>query len=95
MDRVFDVINRTGEEMARDREWGPRIREAPHALRIDRLADSAVEIRVLGVTEPMEQWPVKGELRRRLRVAFDAAGIRPTRLRDPSPEPVVAPLEPE
>jgi hypothetical protein len=37
----------------------------------------------------MEQWPVKGELRRRLRIAFDAEGIRPAHMRDsgPSPQP--------
>jgi len=85
IDKTFEVINRTGEEMARDPQWGSRIRQAPRALRIDRLADSSVEIRVLGETEPMEQWPVKGELRRRLRLAFDAEGIRPAQVRDPSP----------
>jgi small-conductance mechanosensitive channel len=86
VDRAFAVINRVGEEMTRDPQWGPRIREAPRALRIDRLADTAVEIRVLGVTEPMEQWPVKGELRRRLRLAFDKEGIRPARMRDSGPQ---------
>jgi small-conductance mechanosensitive channel len=83
-DKVFEVINRVGLEMARDPQWAPRIREAPSALRIDKLGDAAVEIRVLGVTEPMEQWPVKGELRRRLRIAFDKEGIRPAGVHDPT-----------
>jgi small-conductance mechanosensitive channel len=86
IDKAFAVINRVGDEMARDPQWGPRIREAPRALRIDRLADTAVEIRVLGVTEPMEQWPVKGELRRRLRLAFDQEGIKPAQMRDSGPQ---------
>jgi small conductance mechanosensitive channel len=86
VDRAFEVINEVGEAMMRDPAWGPRIREAPRALRIDRLADASVEIRVLGETEPMEQWPVKGELRRRLRLAFDAAGIRPAQMRDSGPQ---------
>jgi small conductance mechanosensitive channel len=91
IDRAFEVINRAGEEMARDPEWGPRIREAPRALRVDRLAENSVEIRVLGVTEPMEQWPVKGELRRRLRIAFDIEGIRPAQVSEASPEPAPVP----
>jgi moderate conductance mechanosensitive channel len=95
VDKVFEVINRVGEEMARDADWSPRIRQAPRALRIDRLADSTVEIRVLGETEPMEQWPVKGELRRRLRLAFDAAGIRPASVRDSVPAGEAAPAADE
>lgn len=90
IDKAFEVINRVGQEMAKDPEWAPRIREAPRALRIDRLADSTVEIRVLGVTEPSEQWPVNGELRRRLRLAFDAEGIRPAQVRESAP-PAPAP----
>jgi small conductance mechanosensitive channel len=86
VDKAFEVINEVGEAMMRDPAWGPRIREAPRALRIDRLADTSVEIRVLGETEPMEQWPVKGELRRRLRIAFDAAGIRPAQVRESGPQ---------
>ncbi|HXH20902.1 MAG TPA: mechanosensitive ion channel family protein [Dehalococcoidia bacterium] len=86
IDKAFEVINKVGEEMVRDPAWGPRIRQAPRALRIDRLADATVEIRVLGETEPMEQWPVKGELRRRLRLAFDAAGIRPAGVRESGPQ---------
>jgi small conductance mechanosensitive channel len=82
VDKTFAVINHVGEEMANDPAWNLRIREAPRALRVDQLSDTAVDIRVMGVTEPMEQWPVTGELRRRLRVAFDAEGIRPARLVD-------------
>jgi small conductance mechanosensitive channel len=95
IDKTFEVINGVGEEMARDGEWGPRIREAPRALRVDKLGDSAIDIRVLGVTEPMEQWPVKGELRRRLRIAFEREGIRPAQLRDDAAASAPPPAPPQ
>jgi len=75
IDRVFTVINGVGAEMAADPVIGSLIVEAPRALRVDALADTGIAIKVLGVTKPMKQWEVAGELRKRLQQAFDAAGI--------------------
>ena len=47
------------------------IDEAPHFLRIDDFEDSAVKIKIVGVTKPQMQWSVTGELRKRLKEAFD------------------------
>ena len=44
-------------------------------MRVDAFKDSGVALKVLGVTEPMRQWDVMGELRRRLKKAFDAERI--------------------
>jgi small conductance mechanosensitive channel len=43
--------------------------------RVDAFKDSGVSLKVLGVTKPMRQWEVMGELRRRLKKAFDAEHI--------------------
>jgi moderate conductance mechanosensitive channel len=75
IDHVFEVIDRVGQELARDPQFGPLIREAPKALRVDAFGDSAIEVKIVGVTEPIEQWSVMGELRRRLKRAFDKEGI--------------------
>ena len=75
LDHVMDVIDRVGEELAADTDWGPRIISAPKALRVDNLGDSAVDIKILGDTQVSEQWAVMGELRLRLKKAFDAEGI--------------------
>ena len=75
LDRVTAVINRVGEEMAVDPVFGPLIVEAPKVLRVDAFEDSGIAIKILGVTKPIKQWEVMGELRKRLKRAFDEEGI--------------------
>ena len=75
LDRVIAVINRVGEELAQDPDFGPLILGAPRVLRVDGFGDSGIEIKILGVTRPIQQWAVMGELRRRLKRAFDEEGI--------------------
>jgi len=75
LDKVFEVINRVGHELAADAEFGPLIIKAPQVLRVDAFEDSGIAIKILGDTEPIRQWEVMGELRKRLKKAFDEEGI--------------------
>jgi small conductance mechanosensitive channel len=75
LDRVFSVINRVGKEMAEDEYFCKLIKTPPQVLRVQKFADSAIEIRVLGDVFPSMQWEVTGELRKRLKRAFDNEGI--------------------
>jgi small conductance mechanosensitive channel len=75
LDRVIPIINRVGKELAADPEWAPLILNAPQVLRVDNLGDSGIDIKILGETKPIRQWDVTGELRKRLKKAFDAEGI--------------------
>jgi len=75
LDHVMRVIDRVAEEMAADPEWGPSIITPPKALRVDAFGDSGIEVKILGDTKPIKQWDVMGELRRRLKKAFDEEGI--------------------
>lgn len=75
LEDVMRVINRVGLELADDPEWRDKIREAPQFLRVQEFGDSAIIIKILGETIPMEQWAVTGELRKRLKIAFDREGI--------------------
>jgi small conductance mechanosensitive channel len=75
LDRVIKVINRVGEKLATDDVFGRMIIGTPKALRVDNFGDSAIEIKVLGETKPMKQWDVAGELRKRIKKAFDDEGI--------------------
>jgi small conductance mechanosensitive channel len=75
IDKVERVINEVGEEMAKDKEWKNKIRVAPHFLRLNNFAESAIEIKIVGETEPKTQWGVTGEYRRRLKKAFDKEKI--------------------
>jgi small-conductance mechanosensitive channel len=76
LDRVFEVINRVGRELAADAEFGPLILKAPQVLRVEAFGESGIAIKVLGDTEPIRQWEVMGELRKRLIHAFLEEGIR-------------------
>ena len=75
LDHVTSVINKVGKELANDPVWAPLILTPPQALRVDNLGDSGIEIKILGDTKPIRQWDVMGELRRRLKKAFDEEGI--------------------
>jgi moderate conductance mechanosensitive channel len=44
-------------------------------LRVDEFAESSIIMKILGETMALEQWNVSGELRKRLKIAFDANGI--------------------
>jgi small conductance mechanosensitive channel len=42
---------------------------------VDAFGDSGIEIKILGDTKPIRQWDVMGELRLRLKKAFDEESI--------------------
>ena len=75
LDKVTEVLNSVGEELAQDEAFGPMILKAPQVLRVDNFGDSGIDIKVLGETKPMRQWEVMGELRKRIKKAFDEEGI--------------------
>ena len=75
IEKVQSVINAVGQELARDPEWKDSITTAPSFLRVNNFGDSSVDIKILGETKPGEQWAVAGELRKRLKYAFDKEGI--------------------
>ncbi len=75
LDHVIEVINRVGKEMAKDDAFGPLIIEPPQVLRVEEFGDSGIAIKILGETQPIRQWDVMGELRLRLKKAFDREGI--------------------
>jgi small conductance mechanosensitive channel len=75
LDKVIEVINRVGKELAEDEVFGPMIIGAPKVLRVDNFGDSAIEIKVLGETKPLKQWDIMGQLRLRIKKAFDEEGI--------------------
>lgn len=75
VDEVMDVMRRTGAAMREDPAMAPRILADLEIAGVDSWGDSAVVIRCRFKTLPLEQWTVKRELLRRLKAAFDEAGI--------------------
>ncbi len=75
VDRVLEVIEATAQQLYQDPQWQEMILEAPEILGIDKISHSGILIRLLIKTQPLQQWPVGRELRRRLKKAFDEQGI--------------------
>ncbi|MDP2931402.1 MAG: mechanosensitive ion channel family protein [Chloroflexota bacterium] len=76
LDRVIKVINGVGKELTTDTTFGPMIISTPKVLRVDNFGELGMEIKILGDTKPLKQWDVMGELRKRIKEAFDKEGIK-------------------
>ena len=76
IEEVIKIVNQVGLEMANEPRWKPEIIKAPQFLRVDDFTDSAVSIKIVGETIPNRQFMVTGELRKRIKEAFDEHGIQ-------------------
>jgi len=72
-----DVIKRTADELWNDEHWRQALLDEPEVWGIEDIGPSGVTVRLAMRTVPNEQWRVARELRRRLKQAFDEAGIGP------------------
>jgi len=75
LEKVVRVVDQVGRKLAEDPGWKDSIIKPPQFLRIDNFGDSAIIIKILGETKPLKQWDVTGELRKRIKIAFDKEGI--------------------
>lgn len=75
LELVIAVINKTGTKMANDSAWSDAFIKPISFLRVDSFADSAIMVKIVGETKVLRQWEVAGEFRKRLKVAFEEAGI--------------------
>jgi small-conductance mechanosensitive channel len=75
LEHVIEVVNKTGIELAEDPQYKEYILKPPQFLRVNDFADSSVIIKILGETKPLKQWEITGELRKRIKIAFDREGI--------------------
>ncbi|HPV16346.1 MAG TPA: mechanosensitive ion channel family protein [Bacteroidales bacterium] len=75
LEHLIDVVDRTGRELAEDPNFKDSIITPPKFLRVQNFADHGIVIKILGDTKPLKQWEITGELRKRLKIAFDREGI--------------------
>ncbi len=74
IDQALKVIETVVLEMSREPEWQNYILDT-EVLGVENFADRGLMIRVWIKTQPLKQWEVARECRRRLKVALDQAGI--------------------
>ncbi len=76
IDQVMQVMAKIGQELYDDPQWQEPILEAPEILGIDEISHKGILIRLIIKTQPLQQWSVAREFRRRLKNVFDQQGIR-------------------
>jgi moderate conductance mechanosensitive channel len=89
-DRVADVMRRVAEEMYAEPKYRSAMLEPIEIIGVDGFTESAVTIKARLKTQPLQQFSIGREYRRRLKKAFDVAGIempiaqRAARIGEPS-----------
>lgn len=69
------VIARVASDLRADPAWHGRIPAEPEVWGVEHLEGDRVVIRLVVRTMPLAQWEVARELRARLKLAFEAAGV--------------------
>ncbi|MCI5105092.1 MAG: mechanosensitive ion channel family protein [Pseudomonadales bacterium] len=75
VDEVFRILESVDKEMREDDEFKHMMLEPIQIFGLDEFADSALNIKVRLKTESHSRWPVGREFNRRVKIAFDEAGI--------------------
>jgi small conductance mechanosensitive channel len=75
VNRAIQVIQAVGDALSRDPLWQNEVVEPPEVLGIDELSSNGVTIRVWIKTQPLQQWKVGREFRKRLKIALDESAI--------------------
>ena len=75
IDLALDLIGRVATEMDRESDWQEQIIEPPEVLGVDNFSDRGSVVRIWIKTEPLKQWAVAREFRRRLQKAFEEHDI--------------------
>jgi small-conductance mechanosensitive channel len=74
-DKVVEVLTRVGAELRQDPHFGALMVDDVEIFGVDKFADSSVVIKGRTKTLPIKQWEVGREYQRRVKKAFDQAGI--------------------
>ncbi|MGD1906627.1 MAG: mechanosensitive ion channel family protein [Leptolyngbyaceae cyanobacterium] len=75
VNRVLALIETTGQTMKQSDRWYTAMLDIPEVLGVEDFGERGLTIRVWIRTQPLKQWDVAREYRRRLKVALDAEGI--------------------
>jgi small-conductance mechanosensitive channel len=76
LDRVLAVTQDETGRLSQDEEWQPMLDGIPEVWGVETIGDNRIVVRIVARTQPGAQWGIGRELRRRLKLRFDAEGIR-------------------
>jgi small conductance mechanosensitive channel len=75
VDHALRVMADVGSQLQRDESFRDKILCPIEVMGVDGFADSGVKLKARFKTRPAERWKVGREYNRRIKLAFDAAGI--------------------
>ncbi len=93
-DRVIEIMRQVADELKQDAEYGRLMLEPIEIFGVDAFTDTAVVIKARFKTLPSQQHSVGREFRRRLKKAFDAAGVDLPASTRPANAPAARPTPP-
>ena len=74
-DLALEIVGQVANQMYEDCDCREKIIEPPQILGVEDFAERGYIVRLWFKTEPLKQWEVAREFRRRIRNAFEEAGI--------------------
>ena len=74
--RAEELLLDVARELKEDEQFGPLVLEEPEMWGVESVSADGVVLRLVVKTEPLQQWAVARELRRRIKERFDAEGVR-------------------
>jgi small conductance mechanosensitive channel len=77
VDRVMALLVEVAQGLKADPAWSEEIVGEPQMLGVDKFTESGVVIKLMLKTQPERLFPIRRELLRRIKRAFDEAGIEP------------------
>jgi small-conductance mechanosensitive channel len=75
-DRLIQLLKDVGDGLQKDPRFSPFILEPIEVYGIDGFAEWSMQLKLRIKTVPLKQWEVGRELRKRIRIAFETAGVR-------------------
>jgi moderate conductance mechanosensitive channel len=75
LDDATRAIERVAHDLYVDERWATKLLEQPEVWGVEEIGPDGIRVRLVAKTRPLEQWKVARELRARLKIAFDQAGI--------------------
>ena len=76
LDVVLPLIREVVHQMDESEDWKTRLLEEPVVAGVESMLGRVVTVRIIAKCAPNESFSVSREIRERVKIAFDQAGIR-------------------
>ena len=75
IEMAMSIMKQVAEKLYEDPLWQNKLLGSPRLLGVESLEHTGVNLRILLKTQPLQQWAVAREYRRRLKKAFEQSEI--------------------